>query len=159
MKNIMGIPFQLRQLGMHPNCHFSIRPSLRNINPDRMDVNDQSKIAPGERERITIRGERPENAEIRRSSPYGQEKVFPHPLAPLLKPFGVTGRTKSSAAKGKHDEPLLPTVGTVDAGKGAARVAAVEVVLDHLLDDRPQLAVLLLEAVLILAQERVQVME
>ena len=50
-------------------------------------------------------------------------------------------------------------VGTADAGKPAARMAAVEVALDDLLDDGPEEAVLLLEAALIFCQEPVEVMK
>jgi len=28
---------------MHPNCHFPVQPSLRNINPDKMDVKDNQE--------------------------------------------------------------------------------------------------------------------
>jgi hypothetical protein len=55
-----------------------------------------------------------------------QKKLFSHPLAPLLQPLGVAGRTKSSGATGKHHEALLPTVRTADAGKSATGVAAIE---------------------------------
>lgn len=44
-------------------------------------------------------------------------------------------------------------------GKSTARVAAVKVALDHLLDDRPEEAILLLKPGLILGQELVKVME
>jgi len=57
--------------------------------------------------------------------------------------------TKSTSATGKVKEALLTTVRTPDAGKPAARVAAVEVALNHLLDDRPEVAVVFLEAVLV----------
>jgi hypothetical protein len=51
------------------------------------------------------------------------------------------------------------TVGTADAGKPAAGVAAVEVALDHILDYGPEEAILLLEAALIVCQETVEVMK
>jgi hypothetical protein len=50
-------------------------------------------------------------------------------------------------------------VGTADAGKPAARVAAVEAALHDLLDNWAEEAVLLLEAALILGQEPVEIME
>jgi len=50
-------------------------------------------------------------------------------------------------------------VGTADAGKAAARVAAVQVALDHLLDNGPEEAILLLKANFIIGQEPVEVME
>jgi len=66
---------------------------------------------------------------------------------------------KSPAAAGKVKEPLLTTVGTPDAGKSASGVAAVKIALHHLLDDGPEVTVLLLEAALILGQERVKIIE
>jgi len=53
----------------------------------------------------------------------------------------------------------LPTVRAADAGKAAARVAAIQVALDNLFDDGPEEAVLLLEAALILRKEPVKIME
>jgi len=44
-------------------------------------------------------------------------------------------------------------------GKPATRVAAVEVALDHILDDGPEKAVLFLESGLIFGKELVKVME
>jgi len=88
-----------------------------------------------------------------------QKKLLSHPLAPLLKPLGVAGRTKSSGVTGEHQEAFLPTVGTADAGKSATGVTAVEIALDHLLDDGPEETVLLLETSLILGQELVKIME
>jgi hypothetical protein len=67
-----------------------------------------------------------------------EEQSYPHPLAPLLQPLGMAGRTKSSGATGKHHEALLPTVRTANAGKSATGVAAIEVALHDLLDDRPK---------------------
>jgi hypothetical protein len=71
----------------------------------------------------------------------------------------MAGRTKSPGATGKHHEALLPTVGTADAGKSATRIPAVEIALDDLLDDRPEEAVLSLEAMLILREESVEIVK
>jgi hypothetical protein len=57
----------------------------------------------------------------------------------------MTGGAKSPRTTGKVTEPLFPTRCTPDASKPAARVAAVEVALDHILDDGSQEAVLFLE--------------
>jgi len=67
--------------------------------------------------------------------------------------------TEAAGAAGEHQESLLATVGTTDAGKPTARVAAVEVALDDFFDDRPEEAILLLEAALILRQESVEIVE
>jgi len=66
---------------------------------------------------------------------------------------------KSTSATREHDKPLFPTVGTADPGESAARIAAIEVALDHLLDDGTEEAVLLLETGLIFLKELVKVME
>jgi hypothetical protein len=55
-----------------------------------------------------------------------QEEFLRHPLAPLLKPLGVTGGAEPAGAAGEHQEALLATVGTADAGKPAAGVAVIE---------------------------------
>jgi len=69
-----------------------------------------------------------------------QEKLLPHPLTPFLPPFRMARWAKSTSATGKVKEPLLTTVRTPDASK-----AAVEVALDHILDDGSEEAVLFLE--------------
>jgi len=98
-----------------------------------------------------------------------QEKLLPHPLClcvtarrqvtPFLPPLRMARWAKSTSATGKVKEALLTTVRTPDAGKPAARVAAVEVALDHILDDGSEEAVLSLETGLIFGQELVKVME
>jgi len=79
-----------------------------------------------------------------------EKECLPHPFAPLLQPLRVAGEAEPPGAAGEHDQPLLATVGTADAGKPATRIAAVKVALDHLLDNGPEETVLLLEAALIL---------
>ena len=75
-----------------------------------------------------------------------------HPLAPLLKSLGMARRAESPGAAGEHQEPLLATIRTSYAGKSATGVAALEVTLHDFFDDRPEVAVLPLEAGLILDQ-------
>jgi len=88
-----------------------------------------------------------------------QKECLPHPFSALLQPLGMARRTKSPGAAGKHQKPLLPTVGTADAGKPAARVAAVQIALYDFLDDRPEEAVLLLETALVFGEELVEMMK
>ena len=66
-----------------------------------------------------------------------QEESLLHPLAPFLKAFGMARGAEPPGAAGEHQEPLFPTLRTTDAGKPAARVAAVEIALDYLFDDGP----------------------
>jgi len=71
----------------------------------------------------------------------------------------MTGGAEPPGAAGEHQEPLLPTVGTADAGKPAARITAVQVAIHHFLDDRPEEAVVLLKVALILSQKLIEVVE
>jgi hypothetical protein len=71
-----------------------------------------------------------------------QEKLLPHPLTPFLPPLRMARWAKSASATGKVKEALISTVRTPDVGKPAERVAAVEVALDHILDDGSEEAVL-----------------
>jgi len=88
-----------------------------------------------------------------------EEKLLSHPLAPLLQAFGMAGGTETAGAAGKHQEPLLATVRTTDAGEPTAGIATVQITLDDFFDDRPEVAVLLLKTSLVLRQEPVKVME
>ena len=71
-------------------------------------------------------------------------------MGPLLRAFGMTGRVKAPGLAGERQQVFRMTVRTTDAGESATRVAAVEVALDDLLNDRPEEAVLLLKAALVL---------
>jgi len=61
-------------------------------------------------------------------------------------------RTETTGFAGKHEEVLFPTVWTADAGKPAHRIATVEILLKNIIDDRPEEAVLLLEAALVFSE-------
>ena len=88
-----------------------------------------------------------------------QEKRLPHPLPPLLNALGMTRWAESPGPAGEHDQPFFGAVRTPDAGEARARVAAVKIPLDHVLDDRPEIPKLPLEPVLVLRQEPVEMME
>jgi hypothetical protein len=79
-----------------------------------------------------------------------QEKFLPHPLSPFLSALGMTRWTEPASLAGKHKRPLFPTVGTPDAGKAAHGIAAVQVTLHYLMDNRTEEAILLLKPALIL---------
>lgn len=66
---------------------------------------------------------------------------------------------ESSGAAGKHQEVFRGSVGTADAGKSAAWVAAVQIALDDLFDGRPEITVLPLEPALVLGQKLVKIMK
>jgi hypothetical protein len=51
-----------------------------------------------------------------------QEKFFPHPLAPFLKPLQMTGGTESPGAAGEVEKKFKTTVLTACPGKAAARI-------------------------------------
>jgi hypothetical protein len=88
-----------------------------------------------------------------------QEKLFPYPLTPLLKPLGMARRAESAAATGEVEEKFRTTVRTANPDKPAAWVAAVQIFFDHLFDDGSEEAVLPLESALILGQELIEVVE
>ena len=88
-----------------------------------------------------------------------QEKLLPHPLSPHITAFGMTRRAESASLTGKHQQPLLSAVGTPDAGKPAHRIAAVQILVDNLLDDRPEIPVFLLKTFLIFSKKPLEIMK
>ncbi len=54
-----------------------------------------------------------------------EKQTLPPPLAPLLQALGMVGGTESPSATGEHHEAFRLAGGKADAGKPAARVAAV----------------------------------
>jgi len=65
----------------------------------------------------------------------------------------MTRWTKSACLAGKHEEPLFPTVGTPDTGKSAHRIAAVQILLDNILDYRTEIPVLLPEQIILFSKK------
>jgi hypothetical protein len=51
----------------------------------------------------------------------------------------MTRWTKPAGLAGKHKQPFFSTAGTPDTGKSAHGIAAVQVLLDHFLDYRPEI--------------------
>ena len=88
-----------------------------------------------------------------------QEERLSHPLPPFLHSLGVAGGTEPARLAGEGQEMSRPAAWAPDAGEPAAGIAAVEVALHRLLDDRPEKSVLLLKATLIHSQEPVEMME
>ncbi len=88
-----------------------------------------------------------------------EEKLLPHPLAPFLTAFGMAGRTEATGFAGKHEQPLLPAVGTPNTGKATHGIATVEILLDNILDDRTEISILLLETVLIFCKKPLKTMK
>jgi len=88
-----------------------------------------------------------------------QEKLLPHPITPLLTAFSMAGRTKAACLAGKHEEALFPTVRAPDAGKPAHRIAAVEILLNNILDDRTEIPVLLLKPIIIFSKEPLKIIK
>jgi hypothetical protein len=66
----------------------------------------------------------------------------------FLSSLGMTRRTEPARLAGKHQQALFPTVGTPNASKSAHRIAAVEIALNNIFDDRTEIPVLLLEPIL-----------
>ena len=87
-------------------------------------------------------------------------------------PLGMTRRAESLGAAREHDESLLGPVGTPDSGsasqssmrlpnqgEAAARIAAVDKLLDDVLDDRREIAIGPLKALLVFRHEPLEMME
>jgi hypothetical protein len=64
---------------------------------------------------------------------------------------GYAVHSISSRLAGEGQEVFRPAVRAADAGESEFRVAAVEIAINHLLDDRPEKTVLPLETVFIFA--------
>jgi hypothetical protein len=88
-----------------------------------------------------------------------EEERLPHPLAPLLQPLGVAGRTESPCLAGEGQEMFRPAARAPNPGKPAAGIAAVEVLFDDLFDDRTEKAIFALKTLLIFRQEALEMME
>ena len=88
-----------------------------------------------------------------------EKEFFPHPFAPLLKALGMSGGTEPSRATGEHQNMLRLAVRTADACRPALWVAVVNITLNDFFDDRPEVAVLLLEAGFIFLKKLVKLME
>jgi hypothetical protein len=82
-----------------------------------------------------------------------KEKFFPHPTTPLLTALGMARRTEPACIAGKHQQALFPAVWTPDAGKPAHRIPTVEIPLNNILDHGTEIAVLLLELIIIFSKE------
>jgi len=68
-------------------------------------------------------------------------------------------RDRSPASYRKSQQMFRPAVRTTDPGESALRIAAVKILLHDVLDDRPEVAVLPLETVLVLGEKPVEMME
>jgi hypothetical protein len=88
-----------------------------------------------------------------------EEKFFPHPLTPFLTSLGMTRWAESACLAGKHEETLLPTVWTPDAGKSTLRVAAVKILVHNLLDNGTKIAIISLKSVLIFQEKSIEAMK
>jgi len=84
---------------------------------------------------------------------------FKSPLAPLLPALGVAGGAKPSGLTEERQQLFTVAVRTADPSEAGARIAAVEIAFDDLLDDRPEMTVLLLKTALVDRQEPVEVVE
>jgi len=88
-----------------------------------------------------------------------EQKLLLHPLAPLLASFGMAGGAESASLAGKHEEALLPTVHTPDASKSTHRIAAIKILLNNILNDGTEIAVLSLKPVFVFSEKLLEVMK
>jgi len=70
-----------------------------------------------------------------------------------------TRRAETTSLTGKHEKTLFSTALTPDAGKPTHRIAAVEIALDHLLDYRTEISVLLFKTILIFYKKPLEIMK
>jgi hypothetical protein len=82
-----------------------------------------------------------------------------NPLTPLLPALGMTRWTKSACLAGKKKKTLFPTIRTPDAGKPAHRVAAVKILLHHILNHRTEETILSLKPALVFSEKLRKVMK
>jgi len=71
------------------------------------------------------------------------KQPIPHPLAPEFDPLGLAERAKIARFAGKRQQVLGPAGGTSNPGESAPRISTVEILLDDLLYDRPEIAALI----------------
>jgi hypothetical protein len=88
-----------------------------------------------------------------------EEERLPQPLPPFLKPLGVAGRAEASGPTGETKKKFSLAGGTTNPGKTTLGIAAVKKAVDDFLDDRPEIAICLLETLLVLLQEAFEMIE
>ncbi len=86
-------------------------------------------------------------------------KLLPHPVAPLLPPFGMTRWAESANLTGKLEKFLCTTIWTSYPGKSNLRTPAIEILINHFINSGFEKSLLSLEPTLIFEQELVEVME
>ena len=88
-----------------------------------------------------------------------QHKLLPHPLSPFLKPLGMAGGAEPTGAAGKVEKEFSTTAPATNSGKPAPGIAAVQIALHNFFYDRTEIAILPLNATLILREEPAKRME
>jgi len=147
---------------LHPTAAMEVGVKIDPV-PEGLDGRDDAghKCAPGHE--FEVSGQGPEGAaakipqkpalELEEDPQYFEDdeddlamrdvekKRLPHPLAPFLKTLGVARRTEPSPLAEEGQELFRMTVRAADPGESALRIAAVEIALDDLLDNGPEIAV------------------
>jgi hypothetical protein len=88
-----------------------------------------------------------------------EKKRLPDPLGPFFDPLGMAGGTEAPRLAGKRQQMLGPAARTADPGKAALRVAAIQIALDDVFNDGPEITILLLESALVFCDESLEMME
>ena len=88
-----------------------------------------------------------------------EEERLSDPCAPLLQPLGMTGGTEAARLARKRQQMLCPAPRAADPREPASGVAAVKILLDDILDDRTEIAISLLETLLVFRDEALEMME
>ena len=82
-----------------------------------------------------------------------REEASHRPTFPLLEPFGMAGGAKPPGLAGKHQKMFGPAARTADADKPAARITAVQIALDDVLNDGSEITIFPLESALVFRDE------
>jgi len=88
-----------------------------------------------------------------------QDEFLSHPLTPLFTAFGMTGGAEAAGLAGKHKKPFSPAIRTSDPHKPTLWIAAVQVLVYHFLNNRPQVTIVFFKSVLIFQKEWFIIME
>ncbi len=88
-----------------------------------------------------------------------KQERLPHPLAPLLTSFGIAWGAESTNFTWKGQQPFRSTVRTANSCKPTLRIATVQVLVHDLLDNRTEISILSLKAVLVFWEKLIEVVE
>ena len=135
-----------RRLLIHPRAS-PWNSALRVIRPKSDDLDSPSPHTLGAEERIDF-----VNLADHLGPAFGEnapERLPLHPLAPFLKPFGMTGGSESLRFKREVQQTFCPAARTPDPSESAPRVAAIQILFDDIFDNGQGINIFPFESTLI----------